>query len=76
MNNDEKIKNYGDEDFHENRESASKSMKRSFSNRRDEKNRFDFIRIESGKRNAFHRKVRHREGDVKHGGSGKNSKKK
>lgn len=43
MNNDEKIKNYGDGDFLENRESASKSMKRSFSNRRDEKNRFHFI---------------------------------
>lgn len=44
MNNDKKIKNYGDEDFLENRESARKSMKRSFSNRRGEKNRFDFIR--------------------------------
>lgn len=35
MNNDEKIKNYGDGDFLENRKSASKSMKRSFLNRGD-----------------------------------------
>lgn len=48
MNNDKKIKNYGDEDFLENRELTSKSMKRSFSNRRNEKNRFNFIRRESG----------------------------
>ena len=43
MNNDEKIKNYGDEDFLENRESAGKSMKSSFTDRRDDKNRFHFI---------------------------------
>lgn len=42
MNNDKKIKNYGDEDFHGNRGSACKSMKRSFSNRRNKKNRFHF----------------------------------
>lgn len=42
MKNDKKIKNYGDEDLFENRESASKSMKRILSNRLDEKNRFDY----------------------------------
>lgn len=49
MKNDKKIKNYGDEDLFENRESASKSMKRILSNRLDEKNRsITYIRRESG----------------------------
>lgn len=43
MNNDEKIKNYGDEDFLENRGSARILMKSSFTDRREEKNRFHFI---------------------------------